>query len=103
MSTPTVTRGWALVAAAGAALALAASPADAAKPHGSLVQPDGRKGCVVDQSALHQGCRPVRALLGPAPFTGSNAVAVSGDGRNVYVASEDTYLGSLAVFRRLVR
>jgi len=31
------------------------------------------------------------------------AVTVSRDGRNVYVASEDTYLGSVAVFRRLMR
>jgi hypothetical protein len=30
-------------------------------------------------------------------------VTVSPDGRNVYVASEDVYLGSVAVFRRLVR
>jgi hypothetical protein len=28
------------------------------------------------------------------------AVAVSPDGRNVYVASEDAYLGSVAIFRR---
>jgi DNA-binding beta-propeller fold protein YncE len=78
------------------AVAVAASPAGAAKPHGALVQPDGRKGCVVDQAALHQGCTLVRSLLGPAPFTGSNAVAVSG--RNVYVASADS--NTVTVLRR---
>jgi hypothetical protein len=29
------------------------------------------------------------------------AVTVSRDGRNVYVTSEDTYLGSVAIFRRI--
>jgi len=33
----------------------------------------------------------------------AGAVTVSPDDRNVYVASEDTYLGSVAVFRRLAR
>jgi hypothetical protein len=31
------------------------------------------------------------------------AVTVSPDGRNVYVASEDAYLGGVAIFRRYVR
>jgi hypothetical protein len=31
------------------------------------------------------------------------AVAVSPDGRNVYVASEDIYLGAVAIFRRQAR
>jgi hypothetical protein len=30
-------------------------------------------------------------------------VTVSPDGRSVYVASEDAYLGSVAVFRRRIR
>ena len=64
--------------------------------------------------------RPARAaarqvrLLHPRPRRASGcpegrgltvavAVTVSPDGRNVYVASEDTYLGSVAIFRRLAR
>ena len=43
------------------------------------------------------GCPEGRGL------TVAVAVAVSPDGRNVYVASEDTYLGAVAVFRRLAR
>jgi len=31
------------------------------------------------------------------------AVTVSPDGRNVYVASEDAYLGAIAIFRRFMK
>ena len=40
----------------------------------------------------------VRALRGPGPFLGSDAVAVSPDGKNLYVASERSQ--AIAVFRR---
>jgi DNA-binding beta-propeller fold protein YncE len=70
----------------------ASAPAAPAPPH-------RQAGGVVDQSAAHQrGCTAVRALRGPGPFQGSNAVAVSPDGRNVYVASARS--DAIAVFRR---
>jgi len=40
----------------------------------------------------------VRALLGPAPFLGSHAVAISPNGKNLYVASSRS--NAIAVFRR---
>ncbi len=43
------------------------------------------------------GCPEGRGL------TVAVAVTVSPDGRNVYVASEDAYLGGVAIFRRFVR
>lgn len=43
----------------------------------------------------------MRALRGPAPFLGSGAVAISRDGRNVYVASSRS--DAIAVFRRNAR
>jgi DNA-binding beta-propeller fold protein YncE len=54
---------------------------------GTLAQLKGPRGCLVDRSERRRGCTPVRALRGPAPFLGSGAVAISRDGRNVYVAS----------------
>jgi DNA-binding beta-propeller fold protein YncE len=62
---------------------------------GRLNQLPGRFGCFIRAGGF--GCPEGRGL------TVAVGVAVSPDGRNVYVASEDTYLGSLAVFRRLVR
>ena len=43
----------------------------------------------------------MRALDGPAPFLGSNAVAISPDGRNLYVAASRS--DAIAVFRRNAR
>ena len=43
----------------------------------------------------------MRALREPAPFLGSNAVAISPDGKNVYVASSRS--DAIAVFRRNAR
>lgn len=65
---------------------------------GALVQLRGPGGCLVDRSAPARGCTSVRALRGPAPFLGSNAVAISPDGRNVYVASSSS--NAVAIFRR---
>jgi DNA-binding beta-propeller fold protein YncE len=68
---------------------------------GTLAQLGGAKGCLVDRSTPRHGCRPVRALRGPAPFLGSNAVAISRDGKNVYVAASRS--DAIAVFRRNAR
>lgn len=65
---------------------------------GTLQQLPGTGGCVVDRSKPVAGCTPVRALQGPAPFLGSNAVALSPDGRNLYVASSTS--DAIAVFGR---
>ena len=62
---------------------------------GRLTQLPGRFGCFIRAGGF--GCPEGRGL------TVAVAVTVSADGRNVYVASEDTYLGSLAIFRRLTR
>ena len=65
------------------------------KATGRLTQLPGRYGCFIRAGGF--GCPDGRGL------TVAVAVVVSHDGRNVYVASEDTYLGSVAVFRRLTR
>jgi DNA-binding beta-propeller fold protein YncE len=62
---------------------------------GRLTQLPGRFGCFIRAGGF--GCPEGRGL------TVAVAVAVSPDGRSVYVASEDIYLGSVAIFRRLVR
>jgi DNA-binding beta-propeller fold protein YncE len=65
---------------------------------GRLTQLPGRYGCFIRGfRAPDIGCREGRGL------TVAVAVTVSPDGRNVYVASEDAYLGSVAVFRRRLR
>jgi DNA-binding beta-propeller fold protein YncE len=68
---------------------------------GSLVQLPGRGGCIAGSPKPAAGCTPVRALGGPAPLLGSHAVAVSPDGRNVYVASAKS--NAIAVFARNAR
>lgn len=65
---------------------------------GTLTQLPGARGCLVDRSASAKGCGTARALEGPGPFMGSRAVAVSADGKNVYVASSRS--NAIAVFRR---
>jgi DNA-binding beta-propeller fold protein YncE len=60
---------------------------------GRLAQLPGRYACFI--RAGFGGCPDGRGL------TVAVAVAVSPDGRNVYVASEDVYLGAVAIFRRL--
>jgi DNA-binding beta-propeller fold protein YncE len=62
---------------------------------GRLTQLPGRYACFIRAGGL--GCRKGRGL------TVAVSIVVSPDGRNVYVASEDSYLGSVAVFRRLRR
>ena len=88
-----------------AASALGASAPQPSRPPvtglGTLAQLSGQEGCLVDSSTPRRGCRSVRALRGPAPFLGSNAVAISPDGKNVYVASSRS--DAIAVFRRNAR
>jgi DNA-binding beta-propeller fold protein YncE len=68
--------------------ALLPASALAAKPKpGTLTQLQGKGGCIVDRSSKPGTCAVGRGLKGPGPFMGSEAVAVSPDGRNVYVAS----------------
>ncbi|HEY4778718.1 MAG TPA: beta-propeller fold lactonase family protein [Solirubrobacterales bacterium] len=83
-----------------AALALPAG-AFAAPTRGTLTQLPGSAGCLVDRSAPSGSCRVTRALKGPGPFMGSRAIAVSPDGKNVYVAASKS--NAIAVFERNAR
>ena len=62
---------------------------------GALSQLPGRHGCFIRGRGGLFGCFEGRGL------TVAVAVTVSPDGRNVYVTSEDTFLGSVAIFRRM--
>jgi len=91
-----------LLAAAVPATAAAAPQKGGGKPAaGSLTQLRGPSGCLIDRSKPSRTCKPVRALSGAAPFLGSNAIAVSPDGRNVYVASSRS--DAIAIFARNAR
>ena len=65
---------------------------------GALIQLPGASGCLIDRSSRGAGCTRVRALAGPAPFLGSEAIAISPDGRDVYVAASRS--NAIAVFKR---
>lgn len=65
---------------------------------GTLVQLAGKRGCLVNRSAKAGTCAKARALDGPGPFMGSRAIAISPDGRNVYVASSNS--DAIAIFSR---
>jgi DNA-binding beta-propeller fold protein YncE len=67
-------------------------------PVGVVEQLQGADGCVVDESRPKSKCASARALGGPGPFLGSRAVAVSPDGKNVYVASSSS--DAIAIFKR---
>jgi DNA-binding beta-propeller fold protein YncE len=73
-------------------------PPRKAAAHGALVQLPGPSGCLVDRSKPAGPCGKARALKGPGPFMGSRAIAVSPDGKNVYVASSSS--DAIAIFRR---
>ncbi len=90
----------AALAAPAGALGAEAKPSGSAPGSavGKLVQLRGPSGCVVDRSEANRRCTSVRALRGPAPFLGSNAVAISPDGKNVYVASSQS--DAIAIFKR---
>ena len=70
--------------------AIARNPAS-----GRLAQLPGRYACFIRAGVL--GCPEGRGL------TVAVAVTVTPDGRSVYVASEDIYLGAVATFRRRTR
>lgn len=91
----------ALVAPAGALGASGSPNRQPVTALGSLTQLSGPSGCLVDRSKPRAGCKRVRALGGPAPFLGSHAIAISPDGRNVYVASSRG--NAIAIFTRNAR
>lgn len=94
----------AVITSALIALVLVLGPGAAAAQStslGAITQIRGDDGCLVDRSAPRADCIPVRALLGPAPFLGSHAVAIAPDGRHVYVASSTS--DAIAVFGRSTR
>ena len=68
---------------------------------GSLVQLPGRGGCLAGSRKPAAGCTRVRALSGPGPFLGSHALAISPNGKNVYVASSRS--NAIAIFNRNAR
>jgi DNA-binding beta-propeller fold protein YncE len=84
--------------ALGAPTPVPKQPSFAPKPPGSLTQLPGQAGCLVDRSKSAGTCGKVRALKGPGPFMGSRAIAVSPDGKNVYVASSES--NAVAIFKR---
>jgi DNA-binding beta-propeller fold protein YncE len=65
---------------------------------GSLEQLPGRLGCLADGKASVKLCGRARALKSPGVGVGSRAIAISPDGRNVYVAASGS--DSIAVFDR---
>jgi DNA-binding beta-propeller fold protein YncE len=82
----------------GAVAVPAGASAATLNPVGTLVQLPGTAGCITGSSVPRAGCAPARALKGPAPFLGSQALALSPDGKNVYVASSSS--NAIAVFTR---
>jgi DNA-binding beta-propeller fold protein YncE len=93
-------RAYVVFAALLAALAFSsvASAAPKQPSPGSLTQLAGKRGCLVDRSAKPGTCGKARALNGPGPFMGSRAIAVSPDGKHVYVASSKS--DAIAIFTR---
>ncbi len=65
---------------------------------GALEQLPGRLGCLSSGKAAKKVCGQGRALKGAGPGVGSRAIAVSPDGRNVYVAASGA--DAIAVFDR---
>jgi DNA-binding beta-propeller fold protein YncE len=65
---------------------------------GGLEQLPGRLGCLAQGKASIKLCGKARALKDPGVGFGSRAIAISPDGRNVYVASSKS--DSIAVFAR---
>ncbi|MBV9005092.1 MAG: beta-propeller fold lactonase family protein [Solirubrobacterales bacterium] len=109
-STNALTRIWSVLAVGLVVAAVVASGAlGAAAPisHrsrlpkaslGAITQLSAANGCLVDRSSRRRGCTTVRALKGAGPIIGSEAITVSPDGSNVYVASSSS--NAIAVFKR---
>jgi DNA-binding beta-propeller fold protein YncE len=82
-----------------AALLLPAGSLAASKAQtGALTQLSGKAGCVVDKRSPQGSCASARALKGPGPFMGSRAIAISPDGKHLYVASSTS--NAIAIFSR---
>ena len=62
------------------------------------MQLSGAKGCIVDRSAHPGKCASARGLKGPATLLGSRAIALSPDGKSLYVASAES--DAIAIFKR---
>ena len=88
----------AVLLVAALALASAASAAPRKPQPGTLTQLAGKRGCLVDRASKAGSCGRARALNGPGPFMGSRAIAVSPDGKHVYVASSQS--DAIAIFTR---
>lgn len=65
---------------------------------GALEQLPGRLGCLSSGKAAKKTCGQGRALKGAGPGVGSRAIAISPDGRNVYVAAAGA--NAIAIFDR---
>ncbi|MDX6601320.1 MAG: hypothetical protein QOF13_522 [Solirubrobacterales bacterium] len=92
----------ALLLPASALAAPAAKHQSGQARQGALTQLAGTSGCLVDRSARKKsGCGVARALKGPGPFMGSRAIALSPDGKSVYVASSKS--DAIAIFSRNAR
>lgn len=76
---------------------LGTSTVDAATV-GSLKQLAAPAGCIVDATTPLAGCGSASSLLGPAPFFGSHAVALSPDGKSLYAVAFNS--DSIATFAR---
>jgi DNA-binding beta-propeller fold protein YncE len=87
-----------LPAAAPAASKRAPKQASPAQSRGVLTQLKGPRGCIAAVSKPVPGCGKARALVGPGPFMGSRAIALSPNGKNVYVASAGS--DAIAIFFR---
>lgn len=87
-----------LPGAAGAATVRAPKPASSRQDRGTLTQLNGTRGCIAAVSKPVPGCGKARALVGPGPFMGSRAIALSPNGKNVYVASSGS--DAVAIFLR---
>lgn len=86
-----------LAAVLGLSSGAVAAPKQKPKP-GTLTQLAGKRGCLVDRAAKAGSCARARALDGPGPFMGSRAIAISPDGKHVYVASSGS--DAIAIFSR---
>lgn len=85
-------------AAAPGATKQAPKPASSSQTRGTLTQLEGLRGCIAAVSKPVPGCGKARALVGPGPFMGSRAIALSPNGKHVYVASSGS--DAIAIFFR---